>query len=702
MSVTTSVLSLFAHARFSIAKAFGVLSLGLLVSLALPQLALAQTQVTNTASISVPAGITNTGVGCASGTCTAADVDTVTASVPLVSKTFSPSTINAGGTALLVITFTNSHKLVSATFTAAFVDGYPAGLFNATTPNPATTCSGPLPVAAANGNQISVAAGTVVPPNASCSISAVVTSIVSPQVANTIPAGSLSTSVGANPSQITATLTVTPLVDLAITKTASVTNPNAGGTFTYTIVIGNNGPSTATNATWTDTLPAGLGTITNIVTSAGISGSAAGSTISGTSTLASGQVATISFQVSVAPGASGVLTNSASVTAPVGTTELNLTNNAGTVTVTVSPVADLALTKTASNPTPNAGGTFTYTIVIGNNGPSAVTNATWTDTLPAGLGTITNIVTSAGISGAAAGSTISGTSTLASGQVATISFQVSVAGNASGVLTNSAGVTAPVGTTDPNPANNAGTVTVTVSPVADLALTKTASNLTPNAGDTFTYTIVIGNNGPSAVTNATWTDTLPTGLGTITNIVTSAGISGAAAGSTISGTSSLASGQVATISFQVSVAGNASGVLTNSASVTAPVGTTDPNPANNAGTVTVTVSLLANLSVTKNNGTSTLVAGSTTAYTVTFSNGGPSAANGALIKDAASAGLQCTSVTCSANTGGASCPSSMLPLGTVVLTGATNFFGTGETIGTFPANSSVTLIVNCSVTATGQ
>jgi hypothetical protein len=100
MSVTTSVLSLFAHARFSIAKAFGVLSLGLLVSLALPQLALAQTQVTNTASISVPAGITNTGVGCASGTCTAADVDTVTASVPLVSKTFSPRSL--GGRSLLM------------------------------------------------------------------------------------------------------------------------------------------------------------------------------------------------------------------------------------------------------------------------------------------------------------------------------------------------------------------------------------------------------------------------------------------------------------------------------------------------------------------------------------------------------------------------------------------------------------------------
>jgi uncharacterized repeat protein (TIGR01451 family) len=235
-----------------------------------------------------------------------------------------------------------------------------------------------------------------------------------------------------------------------------------------------------------------------------------------------------------------------------------------------------------------------------------------------------------------------------------------------------------------------------------LAIVKTTSNATPNAGGTFTYTIVIVNNGPSAVTNATWTDTLPAGLGTITSIVPSAGITAAAVGNTISGTSTLLNGQSATVTFQVSVAPGATGTLTNTASVTAPVGTTDPTPGNNTSTTPVTVGQLANLSVAKTNGTTSVTAGGTTAYTITFSNGGPSAANGALVKDVQSAGLQCTSVTCTATTGGASCPSSMLPQGTVVLTGATNFFAAGETIGTFPANSTVTLVVNCNVTATGQ
>jgi uncharacterized repeat protein (TIGR01451 family) len=961
-----SIAKLFQHLtmpRMDLSKRLSslYLVLGFLLALCVPQLASAQTQVTNTASISVPTGVSNTGAGCASGTCTVADIDAITASAPLVAKSFTPATISAGGTSLLVITFTNTHKFVSASFTTAFVDAYPTGLLNAAAPTVATTCSGPVPIATAGGTQISTPAGTVVAPNASCSISAVVTSVTSPLAANTIPAGSLTTSVGANPSLITATLTVNASANLAITKTTSNTTPNAGGTFTYTIVIGNSGPSDVTNATWTDTLPAGLGTITNVSPTGSITASVSGGTISGTTTLANGQLATLTFQVTVAGNAVGVLTNSASVTPPGTTNDPVLSNNFSTVTVTVTPVADLVITKTASTLTPNAGGTFTYTIQIGNNGPSAVTNATWTDTLPVGLGSITNVFAGPGVTATVAGTTIGGTSTLASGQTALVTFQVSVAANASGVLTNTASVNVPAGTTDPVTANNSSTVTVTVTPVADLVITKTASTSSPSVGSTFTYTIVIGNNGPSDVVGANWTDTLPAGLvlnpvftaspgttvtisgstisgsstiangqlatitfqafvapgasgsianvasvlpppgtldpalgnnsntvtitvtpvsdlqitktastttpnagstmafvllignngpstvtgaswsdalpaglGTITNVIASAGLTATVTGNTISGsatlglgqvanvgfvvtvaptaagsiinvatvtapvgtidpvltnnistitltvspvadlvvtktastnnpnaggtfsytivignngpsamtgapwgdsipvglgtitnvltsagitaipslsgptgnfiggTSTLASGQVATVTFQVSVAPGATGSLVNTVNVAPPAGTTDPVSTNNTATTTVTIGQLAALSVTKTNAVTSLLAGSTTSYTVTFANGGPSAANGALIKDAASAGLVCTSVTCAATTGGASCPSSMLPLGTVVPSGSTLFFSTGETITTFPANSSVSLVVVCGVTATGQ
>lgn len=579
MPVIAKLLSLYRLSRFSITQAFGALTLalGLLAGLAAPQLALAQTSITNTASITPPLGVTNTNsaLGCVAGTCTAADNDTVTPSVPTVAKVFTPSIIDSSGTSLLVITFTNTHKLTTATFSApGFVDEYPLGLSNAAAPLAATTCTGGAPSATGGGTQLSLPAGTQIAPNSSCSVSVVVTSSTSPQLPNTIPAGSLTTNVGANPSLVTAPLTVNPSANLAITKTTANATPNAGGTFTYTIVIGNSGPNAVANALWTDTLPAGLGTITNIVPTGSITAGAAGTTISGTSTLAVGDVATVTFQVSVAPGATGVLLNTATVAPPSGTTDPFLGNNSSTVPVTVQLVADMVITKTTSNATPNAGGTTSYTIVIGNNGPSAVTNATWTDSLPAFLGTITNIVPTGSITAGAAGNVISGTTTLTPGQVATVTFQVSVAANAVGSIINSASVSPPA---------------------------------------------------------------------TVNELV----------------------------------------------------------PGNNSSSVAITAGQVANLSVSKTDGVGSVVAGGTTAYTIVYSNGGPSAANGATVKDAVSAGLVCTSVTCTGTTGGASCPSS-LPTGTLVLSGATNYFGTGETIATFPANSSVTLVANCNVTATGQ
>jgi uncharacterized repeat protein (TIGR01451 family) len=404
MLILAKLFSLCRLSRFSITQAFSALALmlGLLFTLATPQVALAQTQITNTASITPPLGVTNTNsaVTCVAGTCTAADVDTVTPSLPTVTKTFSPNTIVAGGTSLLVITFTNTHRLTTATFSNPFVDIYPAGLSNVATPLAATTCAGPAPIAAANGTQISLPAGAQVAPNASCSISVVVTSSTSPQLPNTIPAGSLTTSVGANPSLVTATLTVTPSADMVITKTTANATPNAGGTFTYTIVIGNNGPSPVTNATWTDTLPTGLGTITNIVPSVGITAAAAGSTISGTSTLAVGQVATVTFQVSVAPGASGTLLNTATVTPPSGTNDPVPGNNTSSVGVTVGQVANLSVTKTDGAASVNAGGTTAYTITYSNGGPSAANGAIVKDVVSAGLvcTTVTCTATTGGAS----------------------------------------------------------------------------------------------------------------------------------------------------------------------------------------------------------------------------------------------------------------------------------------------------------------
>ena len=100
------------------------------------------------------------------------------------------------------------------------------------------------------------------------------------------------------------------------------------------------------------------------------------------------------------------------------------------------------------------------------------------------------------------------------------------------------------------------------------------------------------------------------------------------------------------------------------------------------------------LTIAKTNGVISLISGQTTSYTVTIANLGPTNAPGAVLKDPAAAGLNCTTVTCVVTAGTASCPS---PLTIGALQGA------GLTIApTFNAGSTLSFVVTCGVTATGQ
>jgi uncharacterized repeat protein (TIGR01451 family) len=59
-------------------------------------------------------------------------------------------------------------------------------------------------------------------------------------------------------------------------------------------------------------------------------------------------------------------------------------NNVASATVTPQ-VADLAIAKSADNPTPTVGGAVTFTVALSYIGPSAATGVEVTDLLPAGL-----------------------------------------------------------------------------------------------------------------------------------------------------------------------------------------------------------------------------------------------------------------------------------------------------------------------------
>ena len=117
-----------------------------------------------------------------------------------------------------------------------------------------------------------------------------------------------------------------------------------------------------------------------------------------------------------------------------------------------------------------------YTLVILNEGPSAVTGAIVTDTMPAQLTGVTwTCVTASGGGACSASGTgsISDTVTLPSqsGVQYTIHATV-IAGTGASTVSYVASVADPVGTTDPNLANNTETVIDTIATADTLTLTK--------------------------------------------------------------------------------------------------------------------------------------------------------------------------------------------------------------------------------------
>jgi len=166
--------------------------------------------------------------------------------------------------------------------------------------------------------------------------------------------------------------TLTPQADLAVTMTDGAATVVPGTSTTYTITITNNGPSTVSSLTLTDSIPAALLNATFGTPSAGSYDSATG-VWSGLS-LASGDAVTLTLTGTIDPNAIGPITNTVTVAPPTGTTDLNSANDTASDTDTTP--ADLAVFMTGAPAVPGA--SITSTITVSNNGPSTVSSLTLT------------------------------------------------------------------------------------------------------------------------------------------------------------------------------------------------------------------------------------------------------------------------------------------------------------------------------------
>ena len=208
------------------------------------------------------------------------------------------------------------------------------------------------------------------------------------------------------------------------------------------------------------------------------------------------------------------------------------------------------------------GNSVVYTIIVKNNGPDTAQGVSLADPTPAGL-------TFVSISGSGCSTLPCALGTLASGAQATLTATYTVQNSASGSIANTASAASATG--DPNPANNAATATMSISPVADMtaAISLPAS---ASAGSTVNGSYTCTNNGPSAASNASCTISgLPAGM--------------TSSCSPASPVATLAAG--ASIACTFSFVAPASGTVTST--VTAASAISDPNPVNNATTATLSI-----------------------------------------------------------------------------------------------------------------
>ncbi len=299
-------------------------------------------------------------------------------------------------------------------------------------------------------------------------------------------------------------ITVLPVADLSVTKFGA-TNGIAGSNLVYTVTVTNRGPAAATNVVLTDALPTGF---TFVSASGG--GAVSNNLVNwNLATLAAGKGTNFTLTAYSLEG--GTFTNVAYATSP--TTDLNPTNNNGSLTnaqrtTVVSALADLAVFKEGGTNV-FAGATITYTITATNLGPSTASNVVVSDILPGG----------ATFTGASSGYTINSNvvswSLLSLPRGVATNFTVTLMATA---LSN-AFVNVAIGTSttpDPTLTNNNGSalksrVSTKVTPQADVrVLMFGPTNVV--VGDSFSYTIVVSNAGPSTASNVVLVDSLPLAL----------------------------------------------------------------------------------------------------------------------------------------------------------------------------------------------
>ena len=286
----------------------------------------------------------------------------------------------------------------------------------------------------------------------------------------------------------------------------------AGGEAAWTLLVTNNGPSTATGVTVADALPQGV-TFRSATPSQGSCTAAGQQVICSLGTLPSGASTQIQVVGAIAATLEGAtLVNVAAVSGEQP--DPNPSNDRSDVPTSVGPPDagnhDLAIVKRlADGARPVLNGTFGYQLTVTNAGPATAQAVTVTDTVPRAL--------------KVRGATVDGGSCTVRGQIVTCAIGDLPAGGSkaiavrvtalqAGTVRNTATVAGRVADRDPSNDRASATVRIT-APRAALRLQKrVVGRSVVRRGATVRFRIRVTNTSANAAAGVVVCDRLPRGL----------------------------------------------------------------------------------------------------------------------------------------------------------------------------------------------
>lgn len=488
----------------------------------------------------------------------------------------------------------------------------------------------------------------------------------------------------ANNCQTVGNASTSTSADLSISKAASPSPVVVGQNLTYTLTVRNAGPDVATDVHVRDTLnnllnPGGLmsAAVTSGTGTCNPAGPANGNvTVDCTiPTLANGASAVVTLVVKPANTGADDLTRTNSATVhsnDVG--DPNRGNNtSNTTSTTVQPRVDVTVSKSVTPDPVRVGEPLVYVVTARNNGPSTARNVRISDALPAntamiGAATATNGGScTAPADGATSGTVECSWASVPPNTQYTATFRLRPLAAALGTtIHNVVNVTTDSVETDTGN-NSASADAAVIAADLDILVHKTDSPDPVVLGGDTTYTITVTNVGPSYGTQLLVTDTFPQGTptalfswqGDLTATIAGTAVPDAATYCTTvpaigdtSGTLSCAFPTVAPgnpnriiVSYRmraesIVAAGAYSGTQSNHVEVKVDEEERElGNNATNEDTTTRREAIATDLALGKSIDKPELRPGEQAIYTLTVTNNGPLASNGAQVMDPLPAGL---------------------------------------------------------------